>query len=139
VAVHEIAGARPGAPTGLHLSGASGPGLEFYSWYFFRASGLLLVVLALGHFAIMHVFNSILDVDYHFAARRLALPAWRVYDWLLLVLALLHGFNGLRVVVNEHARPAALRRALHWLVVVALVGFTALGTYVLAAFRGPAM
>jgi succinate dehydrogenase / fumarate reductase, membrane anchor subunit len=129
VAVRSLTG-TPAGPS----QGRGAAAREFYSWYFFRVSGLLLVVLALGHFAIMHVFNSILDVDYHFAARRLALPAWRVYDWLLLTLALLHGFNGLRVVVNEHARPAALRRALHWAGAAALVVFLALGTYVLVAF-----
>ena len=84
---------------------------EFYSWYFLRVSGLLLIFLALGHFLIMHVAHSILEVDYAFAARRWAVPAWRVYDWLLLALALLHGFNGLRVVVDEWVRPPRLRRA----------------------------
>ena len=58
----------------------------------------------------MHVAHSILEVDYAFAARRWAVPAWRVYDWLLLALALLHGFNGLRVVVDEWVRPPRLRR-----------------------------
>ncbi len=118
-----------------HVEAKTVARLEFYSWYFFRVSGLLLVVLALGHFLIMHAFNSILDVDYHFAARRLALPAWRAYDWLLLVLALLHGFNGLRVVINEHARPRTFRRALHWTATAGLVAFLSLGTYVLVAFR----
>jgi succinate dehydrogenase / fumarate reductase, membrane anchor subunit len=109
--------------------------LEFYSWYLMRVSGLLLVVLAMGHFAIMHVFNSILDVDYHFAARRLALPAWRIYDWFLLALALMHGFNGLRIVVNEHVRPPAIRRAVQYGVAGAFAVFFALGTYVLVAFQ----
>ena len=111
--------------------------LEFYSWYFFRVSGLLLVVLALGHFAIMHVLHSILEIDYQFAARRWASPAWRVYDWLLLVLALLHGFNGLRVVVNEHVRARPLRAAGQWLVGALTLGFLALGTYVVIAFDAP--
>lgn len=107
------------------------------SWLFFRVSGVLLVVLALGHFLIMHAFNSILDVDYHFVVRRWALPAWRVYDWLLLALALTHGFNGLRVVINEHVRAARLRHALQRVAGGALAVFLALGTYVLIAFRAP--
>jgi len=112
-----------------------GAGIEFYSWYFFRVSGLLLVVLALGHFLIMHAFNSILDVDYQFVVDRWANPAWRVYDWLLLVLALLHGFNGLRVVVNEYVKPRALWRAAQAAVATGTVTFLLLGTYVLVAFQ----
>ncbi|MGH2355397.1 MAG: succinate dehydrogenase [Chloroflexota bacterium] len=129
---------------GLSL-GASRPGsqrgsanLEFWSWYFFRVSGLLLIVLALGHFAIMHVLHSILEVDYQFAARRWALPFWRVYDWLLLALALLHGFNGLRVVVDEHVRPPGMRRAAQVVVWTLTAGFLLLGTYVVIAFQPPA-
>jgi len=111
--------------------------LEFYSWYFFRISGLALVFLALGHFLLMHAIHSILEVDYHFVARRWTEPAWRLYDWLLLVLALLHGFNGLRVVVNEHVPYAAVRRPLQIGVGAATVLFLVLGTYVLIAFRAP--
>lgn len=110
---------------------------EFYSWYLMRVSGLLLVVLAMGHFLIMHAVNSILDVDYQFVARRWAIPAWRIYDWFLLALSLLHGFNGLRVVVNEHVRAGAIRQAAQAGVAVAMAVFLALGTYVLVAFRAP--
>jgi succinate dehydrogenase / fumarate reductase, membrane anchor subunit len=111
------------------------PSLEFYSWYFFRVSGLLLVVLALGHFLIMHAYHSILDVDYQFAAGRWASPLWRLYDWLLLVLALLHGFNGLRVVVNEYVRHRALWRLAQTAVAGLTVVFLLAGTYVLVAFK----
>ena len=110
---------------------------EYYSWLFFRVSGLFLIFLALGHFLIMHAFNSILDVDYRFVAQRWQNPAWRVYDFLLLALALLHGFNGLRIVVNEHVPSAALRRFLQPVVAIATLLFLSLGTYVLVAFKTP--
>ena len=110
---------------------------EYYSWLFFRISGLLLIFLAIGHFLIMHAFNSILDVDYRFVAQRWQMPAWRIYDWLLLALAVLHGFNGLRVVVNEHVASAAMRRLLQPLVALATLLFLALGTFVLVAFQTP--
>jgi succinate dehydrogenase / fumarate reductase membrane anchor subunit len=127
----------------VSASGAAGgdgrpaPSAAFYSWYFLRLSGLLLIFLALGHFLLMHVVHSILEVDYAFAARRWAVPLWRVYDWLLLVLALLHGFNGLRVVVDEWVRPPGLRRAARVATGVAAAAFLLLGTYVVVAFRGP--
>ena len=112
--------------------------IEYYSWLFFRVSGLLLIFLALGHFAIMHVLHSILEVDFAFAVRRWAVPAWRIYDWLLLALTILHGFNGLRVVVNEYVRPPNVRRAAQLAVALLTASFLALGTYVVVAFQAPA-
>lgn len=102
-----------------------------------RLSGLLLVILALGHFALMHLVHSILEVDYDFAARRWAVPAWRLYDWLLLALTLLHGCNGLRVVVNEYLRPGAWRAAAQIIVGLLTASLLLLGTYVVIAFKAP--
>jgi len=124
---------RPGQPARPRPPAS----FEFYSWYFLRLSGVLLVFLALGHFLLMHVVHSIRDVDYAFAARRWATPAWRIYDWLLLVLALLHGFAGLRGVVDEWVRPRSLRRAARLAVWGATAIFLLLGTYVVLAFRAP--
>ncbi len=42
--------------------------LEPYSWLFMRISGLVLVVLALGHLAIMHLVNSVEIIDYDWVA-----------------------------------------------------------------------
>ncbi len=118
-------------------AGARTNNLEFYSWYFFRISGLLLIFLALGHFALMHVIHNILEVDYTFAARRWAMPVWRVYDWLLLALTLLHGFNGLRVMVDEYLHSPRVRRAAQLAVWTVTAGFLLLGSYVVVAFKAP--
>jgi succinate dehydrogenase / fumarate reductase membrane anchor subunit len=91
------------APARVHI-GASirGRGFELWSWYFFRWSGLLLVFLALGHVLIMHVLNSVDAINYAFVADRWRSIGWRIYDWLLLGLALTHGMNGLRVIVDDY-------------------------------------
>ena len=34
-------------------------GLELYAWLFMRISGVVLLFLALGHLAIMHLINNI--------------------------------------------------------------------------------
>jgi succinate dehydrogenase / fumarate reductase membrane anchor subunit len=36
-------------------------------------------------------------------------PFWRIYDGLLLVLALVHGVNGARVVIGDYARHGIVR------------------------------
>lgn len=88
---------------------ARGGGFEFYSWYFFRISGLALIFLAIGHVVIMHVVNTVDEIDYAFVADRWNSPFWRVYDMMLLLLALLHGVNGARVGIEDYVRRPGWR------------------------------
>src|SRR5262245_39903591 len=91
--------------TSLSPSGgrvAPSGGVELFAWIFMRVSGLLLLFLALGHLAVMHLINNVDNIDYAFVAARFATPFWRTYDWLMLVLALLHGLNGLRVIIDDY-------------------------------------
>ena len=62
------AGARP-RPAG---------GLELYAWLFMRVSGILLVLLALGHLAIMHLYYGVENIDFSLVAERWANPLWRL-------------------------------------------------------------
>lgn len=101
-------------------------GLELYAWLFMRFSGVLLLVLALGHLTIMHLINNVESVNYAFVAGRWANPLWRLYDWLLLMLALVHGFNGVRVIVDDYVRSPGLR-------VLSLVGVYFLTFFFLVA------
>ena len=87
-------------------------GFEAWSWLFMRLSGLALIFLALLHFAITHVLNDVVQTDYRFVANRWDNPLWQLFDWLLLALALLHGANGARWVVEDNVRaPAKLKAA----------------------------
>lgn len=86
-----------------------GSNLELYSWYFFRISGLALIFLAIGHVLIMHVINTVDVIDYEFVANRWESPFWRVYDMMLLFLALLHGVNGARVGIEDYIRRPGWR------------------------------
>ncbi|MDI3340410.1 MAG: succinate dehydrogenase hydrophobic membrane anchor subunit [Sphaerobacter sp.] len=82
---------------------------ELYSWYFFRISGLLLILLAITHVVIMHVVNTVDEIDFDFVADRWSSPFWRSFDWLMLVLALLHGLNGARIAIDDYVRPRGWR------------------------------
>lgn len=75
---------------------------ELYSWYFFRVSGVLLIFLAFGHLIIMHIINNVDVINYQFVAARWVSPLWRTYDILLLGLALIHGLNGVRVLIYDY-------------------------------------
>lgn len=106
-----------------------GSRFEVLAWKYMRWSGVLLIPLAFGHLAIMHVINSVYVVDYHWVIeKRWALLGWRLYDAFLLWFAGLHGFNGLRTVINDYAHHPALNRALKVLLIGLLIVVFALGT-----------
>ena len=108
---------------------------ELYSWYFFRVSGILLLVLALGHLLIMHILNNVDVVNYQFVAERWASPLWRTYDILLLFLALAHGLNGVRVLIYDYVYSRGWRVfALSALYVTALF-FMLIGAQVIITFQ----
>jgi succinate dehydrogenase / fumarate reductase membrane anchor subunit len=89
-------------------------GFELWTWLFMRISGIVLLILAVGHVLIMHVFDTGVErVDFAFIATRWASPVWRTWDWALLVLALVHGINGLRVITLDYVRPAGVRFAIN--------------------------
>jgi succinate dehydrogenase / fumarate reductase membrane anchor subunit len=79
-------------------------GRERFWWFFMRISGLALVILALGHMFIMHVLVELTgdEINFAFVQSRWGSPFWRIYDFLLLVLAFLHGANGARVVIADY-------------------------------------
>ena len=114
-------------------------GFELWWWYFMRVSGLLLVVLALGHLCITHILNNVESINYAFVAQRWANPRtgviWRLWDLSLINLAVLHGFNGLRQIGLELVSGPGRRKffsTVLWASCVALIG---LGSYEILNFR----
>ena len=122
------------------LSGAGGRarptgGLELYAWLFMRVSGVLLLLLALGHLAIIHLIHSVDEINFAFVAGRWANPLWRLYDWMLLLLALVHGFNGLRVMVDDYVRQAGWRMICLVVVYALTFFFLIAGSMVVLTFQ----
>jgi succinate dehydrogenase / fumarate reductase membrane anchor subunit len=108
---------------------------EFWWWMFMRVSGIVLLVLAVGHVLIMHVLDGGVDrVDFQFVATRWQRPFWRTWDWLMLVLALIHGVNGLRMVTLDYVRRPGLRVAINSLFAITGVALFALGSIIVFTF-----
>lgn len=110
-------------------------GFELWAWLFMRLSGILLLFLAVGHVLIMHVFDEgVARVDFDFVVDRWSSPFWRTWDWMLLSLALLHGVNGTRVIVQDYVRRSGWRLAWNWS--FAIVGFAlfVLGSVIVFTF-----
>ena len=110
-------------------------GFELWMWLFMRISGLVLLVLAVGHVLIMHVVDEgVGRVNFGFVATRWASPFWRTWDWLMLGFALLHGINGLRVIVLDYVRPAGIRFAANMFFYVTGFVLFVLGTVIVFTF-----
>jgi succinate dehydrogenase / fumarate reductase membrane anchor subunit len=112
-----------------------GGSFETFSWYFFRVSGILLIFLVIIHLIVMHVTTDVACTTYQFVAQRYDNPLWRLYDWLLLTLALLHGMNGLRVVIDDYVRGRAARLTLLSAAGTLTLVFFMLGTITLITFQ----
>jgi succinate dehydrogenase / fumarate reductase membrane anchor subunit len=109
-------------------------GFEQLSWWFMRVSGIVLLFLALGHLTIMHLINTVDTIDYAFVAKRYATPFWRTYDGLMLVLALVHGFNGLRIILDDFLKGGK-RLLAHSILAILFLAFLLLGLYPVFTFQ----
>ena len=105
---------------------------ETLAWRWMRWSGVLLIPLAFIHLLFMHIINSVYVIDYHWVIeQRWAMLGWRIYDAFLLWFGGLHGFNGLRIVINDYVHNQNTARMLKiasfiLLAVVFFVGSVAL-------------
>jgi succinate dehydrogenase / fumarate reductase membrane anchor subunit len=111
------------------------PGRDRLWWYFMRISGLLLVLLALGHMFIMHVLVELTggEINFAFVTSRWGSPFWRIYDLLLLLLAMVHGVRGARIVITDYTQ-GGLRMFLVWSLVAVTAVWLVLGIAVIILF-----
>ena len=109
--------------------------LEKWGWIYMRASVVVLAVLIFGHlFVNLVAGDGVKAIDFAFVAGKLANPFWIVWDTLLLWLALIHGANGMRTIVNDYATKPGLRRVLHALILISTALLLLLGTLVIYTF-----
>jgi succinate dehydrogenase cytochrome b556 subunit len=115
-----------------------GSKMETFMWSFMRISGVLIIPLVFGHLAMMHVIQGVFDLTrvghvpvftnlgpnmdatltaVNFVRLRwdtmlAGVYIWRIYDILLLFLVVLHGFNGVRYIINDYIHSRVVNRAL---------------------------
>ena len=108
---------------------------ELYSWTFMRVSGIVLVFLVLGHLVIMNILDGgVQRINFAFVAGRWSSPFWQVWDLLMLWLAMIHGTNGLRTIINDYAERDRTRFWLQTILYVASAFTILLGTLVIFTF-----
>ena len=67
-----------------------------------RLSGIALLLLAVGHMVIQHVLRDVHSLTLQTVQEVWRSWGWRAYDLLLLIFAVIHGFNGLRQVIEDY-------------------------------------
>jgi len=108
---------------------------EKWGWVYMRASGIVLVVLIFGHlFVNLMVGEGVKAIDFAFVAGKFTDPFWVVWDTAMLWLALIHGANGMRTLVNDYASSARMRTVLHTSLLLSTIALLILGSLTIYAF-----
>jgi succinate dehydrogenase / fumarate reductase membrane anchor subunit len=118
---------RSSRPTGINW--------EKWGWIYMRASGVVLVVLIFGHLFInLMTGDGVKAIDFAFVAGKWATPFWQVWDVIMLWLALIHGANGMRTLVNDYATSRRVARVLNSSLFASAALLITLGTLVIYTF-----
>lgn len=110
---------------------------EKWAWLYMRGSGILLIVLIFGHLFTNLIADQggVKAIDFAFVAGKWASPFWQVWDTLMLWLALIHGSNGMRTIVNDYVSNPTLRRLMLIALLVSSAVLILLGTLVIYTFN----
>jgi succinate dehydrogenase / fumarate reductase, membrane anchor subunit len=95
--------------------------LERYGYFFMRLSGVALIVLAIGHMMIQHVLNDVHSLTLEFVRQQWSSWGWRTYDMFLLIFAISHGFNGLRVVLEDYIHNPRTVKVMRWALAIFMI------------------
>ena len=100
-----------------------------------RVSGALLVLMVLAHFGIMHLYYGVTHIDFSVVAARYGTPFWRIYDLVLMLLAVTHVMNGAKMIIDDYVHPRSWRTAVLCLVWAIGFIFLAMGGFTILTFR----
>jgi succinate dehydrogenase / fumarate reductase membrane anchor subunit len=101
------------------------------AWIFMRVSGALLVGLIFTHLMVnLMQDGGVKAIDFAFVAGKLADPFWQWFDVTLLWLALIHGSNGMRVIIEDYVYRPGLKRGLLVSLGISTATLIVLGTLV---------
>jgi succinate dehydrogenase / fumarate reductase membrane anchor subunit len=108
---------------------------EKWGWIYMRVSGVVLVVLIFGHlFVNLFAGEGVKAIDFAFVAGKFADPFWVVWDTLMLWLAIIHGSNGMRTLVNDYANNRLVRYILLGAIALSAIVLLTLGSLVIFTF-----
>lgn len=115
-------------------AGADPAGAQPWSWHAVRVSGLFLAVLLPVHFAVTFVRTDIARTTAVVMTDRWT-TLWRGVEWIVIVLALLHGASGIATLARSRMRASAVRTAVLAASGVVATAAAVVATYVLATYE----
>jgi succinate dehydrogenase / fumarate reductase cytochrome b subunit len=129
-----------------------GSRIERFWWSYMRVSGLIILPLVFGHLAMQHLIQGVFDITaqghtvvgsnlinqtgtaVEFVADRWnfllfgSVAVWRLYDFGMLALVVIHGFNGLRLVLTDYTNFSPLfKRGMIYMCIIGAVVLLVLG------------
>ena len=108
---------------------------EKWGWMYMRISGVILLGLIFWHLISNLVMgDGISGIDFAFVAGKWANPWIQLMDGAMLWLALIHGTNGMRTIVNDYAERVAVRKTLTYVLWATCAALIVLGTLVIFTF-----
>ena len=124
--------------------------LEYLMWIFTRISGLTLILLAVLGIGLGLIMGARTQLDLGTLMRWAFFPNsnhvldseipdlflwangfWQIIQILVVAFAATHGFNGLRVVVEDYSKPGFWQAVLRFLVFLLWIFSTLVGIYVI--------
>lgn len=96
------------------------------AWFFQRISAILLFVLLMFHFVIYH-FVSQGEVKYETVIKNIKSPWWNLMQFIFLISALYHGFNGIWMIVEDYIHTKMWRLFLFSIIVIVGLGLLFVG------------
>ncbi len=96
------------------------------SWFLQRISGVVLVVVMVGHFILMH-YNPEMGHLYDRVYERMQNPYYQMLQIAFVVLALYHGLQGVWNIYRDFKLPSWLNMTVLSLLILLGIGFGALG------------
>lgn len=106
-----------------------GKNLETWSWLFMRWSGGILLLLIWIHVLANALLTGAHHIDLAYVDARWADPLNWGATFTILALAVLHGMNGLRAVVNDYLHNETANRIVNVIILVGWLALTAVGAY----------
>lgn len=107
------------------------------TWKWVRYSAFLLIPLVWIHSIIQALITGGHNLSLEYVQMRWLFIGWRVYDLFILAFAFSHGALGLRQVLLDYVKPAGVRKAINWVVLIFWLVITAIGA--IALFGGVRM
>jgi succinate dehydrogenase hydrophobic anchor subunit len=124
--------------------------LEFLMWVFTRISGISMILLAIIGISAGLIMGARIQMDLGTLMRWTFFPIsshvldsnipnldiwanglWQIMQILIVAFAATHGFNGLRVVVEDYTKPGFWQAALRFLIFLLWLFCSLVGIYVI--------